>query len=101
MGFLGSIVSGRFLVGEKSYSNWKWILIFVSFGLFMIYRSHETESMVMEMAGLKKELNALRAQYIESSEALMRMKLESNVRLKVEDMGIQPSLEPPYKIYVD
>jgi len=101
MSRISDVLSGRFLVGERSIGNWTVVVLFVVFAMFLIYRAHRTESMVMEVAVLKKELKSLRAEYIESSEDLMKMRLESSVRERVSEFGLHPSDEPPFKIKVE
>lgn len=98
---VGDFLTGRFLVGGKSIVIWKFGVIFLLFGLFLVYQAHQTESHVHEVAVLKNEIKALRAQYIETSTELMQMKLESSVRLRVEEFGLRPSVNPPYKIEID
>ena len=98
---ISEFLSGRFLIGEKSYQNWKVIAVVVLAALFMVYQAHSTEAMVMKKASLNKELKVLKAEFIESSEELMKMRLESSVRQEVEVLGLSPSEEPPFKIKVD
>jgi hypothetical protein len=52
------------------------------------------------MSDLKLELKALRAVYIDTSTELMQVKLESNIRGKVEGIGLYPSEQPPYKLEI-
>jgi hypothetical protein len=54
--------------------------------------------MVLEMSDLKSELKTLRAVYIDTSTELMQVKLESNIRIRVGDIGLYPSEQPPYKL---
>jgi hypothetical protein len=100
MGLAQQIFTGRFLVGEKSYGNWVLILMSVIFSLAVIFKAHQTETMVLEMSDLKLELKALRAVYIDTSTELMQVKLESNIRGKVEGIGLYPSEQPPYKLEI-
>ena len=101
MSSISDFLSGRFLIGERSYQNWKVITVVVLAALFMVYQAHSTEAMVMKKASLNKELKVLKAEFIESSEELMKMRLESSVRKEVEVLGLSPSEEPPFKIKVD
>jgi hypothetical protein len=98
MGLVQQVFTGRFLVGEKSVGNWVIILMSVIFSLAVIFKAHQTETMVLEMSDLKSELKTLRAVYIDTSTELMQVKLESNIRIRVEDIGLYPSEQPPYKL---
>ena len=53
MGLVQQVFTGRFLVGEKSVGNWVIILMSVIFSLAVIFKAHQTETMVLEMSDLK------------------------------------------------
>jgi len=68
--------------------------------LMMIWSAHSVQAKAVKVAELKKEKKELRAEYIDTSTILMRMRLESSVRRKVNNMGLTPAVTPPQKIKV-
>ena len=68
--------------------------------LIMIFSAHSVQAKAVKSARLKKEKEELRAEYIDTSTILMRMRLESSVRRNVKAMGLAPAKTPPKKIRV-
>jgi len=66
----------------------------------MIWSAHSIQAKAVKVAELKKQKKELRAEYIDTSTILMRMRLESSVRSKVNKMGLAPAKTPPQKIKV-
>jgi len=94
------LLRGSFLTDESSLKNWRIILFVVVLLLLMIWSAHEVQAKAIKVAELKKEKKELRAEYIDTSTILMRMRLESSVRKKVVKMGLAPAKKPPQKIKV-
>lgn len=94
------LLRGSFLTDEASLKNWRVILFVVLLLLIMISSAHSVQEKAVKSAELKKEKKELRAEYIDTSTILMRMKLESSVRRKVKTMGLAPAVTPPKKIRV-
>ena len=94
------LLRGSFLTDDSSLKNWKIILFVVFLLLMMIWSAHSVQAKAVKVARLKKQKKELRAEYIDTSTILMRMKLESSVRRKVGKMGLAPAKKPPQKIKV-
>ena len=94
------LLRGSFLTDDASLKNWRIILFVVSLFLMMIWSAHSVQAKAVKEARLKKEKKELRAEYIDTSTILMRMKLESSVRKNVNKMGLAPAETPPQKIKV-
>jgi len=94
------LLRGSFLTDDSSLKNWKIILFVVFLLLMMIWSAHSVQAKAVRVAQLKKEKKELRAEYIDTSTILMRMRLESSVRRKVNRMGLKPAKTPPQKIKV-
>lgn len=94
------LLRGSFLTDESSLKNWRVILFVVMLFLVMISSAHSIQEKAVKIARLKKEKKELRAEYIDTSTILMRMRLESSVRRKVNEMGLAPAKIPPQKIRV-
>ena len=95
-----NLLKGKFLVSEDSFKNWRFILFIVGLLLLMIASSHSSDKKVMEIAKLNYEIKELRAEFLDMRSISMKMKLESTIRRKVEDLGIRPSEKPPQVIKV-
>ena len=95
-----SLLKGKFLISEDSFKNWRFILFIVGLLLLMIASSHSSDKKVMEIAKLNYEIKELRAEFLDMRSISMKMKLESTIRKKVEDLGIKPSEKPPQVIKV-
>ncbi len=94
------LLKGSFLTDESSVQNWRVIFFVVFLLLIMIWSSHSVQEKLVQLDRLKKLKKELRAEYIDTSTILMKMKLESTVRSEVENMGLAPSQTPPQKIKV-
>ncbi len=94
------LLRGSFLTDDASLKNWRIILFVVLLLLMMIWSAHSIQAKAVKVAELKKEKKELRAEYIDTSTILMRMRLESSVRSKVNKMGLAPAKTPPQKIKV-
>ncbi|TYQ00408.1 hypothetical protein C7447_1011021 [Tenacibaculum adriaticum] len=94
------LLRGSFLTDESSVKNWRIIMFVVGLLLIMIWSAHSADAKVVRIAELNKEKRELRAEYIDTSTILMRMKLESSVRKKANEIGLAPAKTPPQKIKV-
>lgn len=94
------LLRGSFLTDDASLKNWRIILFVVLLLLVMIWSAHSVQAKAVKSARLKKEKKELRAESIDTSTILMRMRLESSVRKEVSEMGLAPAETPPQKIKV-
>ncbi len=94
------VLRGDFLTDDSSLKNWKMLLFVVGLLLVMITVAHSADAKVVKVAELNKEKRRLRAEYVDTSTILMRMKLESSIRAKVKGKGLKPAQKPPKKIKV-
>lgn len=95
-----NILKGKFLVSDDSLKNWGLISFIVLLMLFMIASAHSSDKKVMEIAKLNKEVKELRAQFLDLRSISMKVKLESSIRRKVQDLELIPSKNPPQVIKV-
>lgn len=94
------LLRGSFLTDESAIKKWRVILFVVSLLLVMIWSAHSIDEKVVKISKLNKLKRELRAEYVDTSTILMRMKLESAIRKKVKETGLEPAKEPPQKIKV-
>jgi len=77
-------------------------IIFISFvGIFYIGNNHYTEKMIRNINKMEAEVEELRADYTSLKAEYMIDGKQSEVARKVTSLGLEESLEPPYKIKRD
>lgn len=79
---------------EEAFKNWRLLIFIILLLVVMVRSGHITDEKVLRIADLNKQERVLRAEYIALRTQAMRLKLESNIRKKVSDMGLKPSDEP-------
>ena len=95
-----SVLRGTFLISDDSFKNWRLILFLSLLAIIMIASSHSADRKVHEVAQLNEDVKELRSLFVDGRSKLMRLKMESNVRLKLASKGILPSGIPPKKVHV-
>ncbi|MFK8059580.1 MAG: FtsL-like putative cell division protein [Polaribacter sp.] len=95
-----SFLRGSFLTDDSAFKNWRIIIFVVVLLLFMITSAHRADKKVIRISELNKKKRELRAEYVDTGTILMRMKMESNIREKAKERGLEPSQTPPKKIKV-
>ena len=98
---LKKILLGKFLINEGSIKNWSYILFLFTMCLIMIYSSHSIDSKIIKIGDLKNEISVLQSNFISKRKEVMKLKMESNVSLLMNDRNIESSTTPPKKIIID
>lgn len=96
-----SVLRGTFLISDDSFKNWRFIIFLSFLAVVMIASSHSADRKVHEIAQLNEEVKELRSEFVEGRTELMGLKMESYVRSKLSNRGLQPSDIPPKKIKVN
>lgn len=74
-------------------------MIFVSFlGIIYIGNNHYTEKMIKKIANMQVEVEELRADYTSLKADYMFFSKQSEVAKNVLGLGLEESIEPPYKL---
>ena len=97
---VNDFLRGSFLTDESAFKNWRIIIFVVGLLLIMITSAHRADKKVIQISELNKKKRELRAEYVDTGTILMRMKMESNIREKAKERGLQPLKSPPKKIKV-
>ena len=97
---LKKILLGKFLINEGSIKNWSYILFLFTMCLIMIYSSHSIDSKIIKIGDLKNEISVLQSNFISKRKEVMKLKMESNVSLLMNDRNIESSTTPPKKIII-
>ncbi|MDX1829342.1 MAG: FtsL-like putative cell division protein [Lutibacter sp.] len=94
------ILKGNFLISKNSLKNWRFLVFIVILMLLMISSAHYADRQVLEIAKLNKEIKELKAEFVDTRSVAMKIKLESNIKNKVKELGLEPSENPPEIIKV-
>jgi hypothetical protein len=91
---------GSVLVSEDAAKNWRFIFYVFSLFALMIYAAHSSDQKVVRIDTLNNELQGFRNEHIEGRRAVQQMRLESSIKISLENKGLRPSVVPPVKIIV-
>lgn len=89
-----NFIKGETLLNEEAFKNWRMILFVIILLILMIRSGHITDEKVLKIAKLKKQENELRAEYIALRSKTMKLKMETTVIEKVQEMGLHPAEKP-------
>lgn len=87
-------LKGEFLLNEDAFKNWRMVIFIIVLLLMMVRSGHITDEKVIKVSQLSKQERELRAEYIAVRSKAMKLKLESNVVKKVNNMGLYSSEKP-------
>lgn len=94
------ILRGSFLTDDSAFKNWRIIIFIVALLLITISSAHRADEKVVRISDLKELKRELYAESLDTNTILTRMKMESNIRKKVKDIGLAAAKNPPQKIKV-
>jgi len=95
-----NVLKGKFLVDEGAPKNWGMLIFLASLALIMIGSSHSIDRKVQKISVLNKEMRELRSAFVATRSDLMKLKMESSIRKKLEVDGLYVAENPPQKIIV-
>lgn len=93
-----SILRIDFLLKEDAAKNWRFIVFIVFLAIVMIASSQKADRKVFRISKLRKEVTALRSEFVSTRKELEKLKLESTVISRIKDKEIHPSKEAPIKL---
>ena len=94
------VLKGNFLTDESAFKNWRMIIFIVVLLLIMISNAHSVDKKMRIIDELSIRNRKLRGEYISVKKTVTRIKMESNIRERAKQMGLQPSETPPERIKV-
>ena len=97
--FLG-FLNGDFLTRDNVLNNISYLLFLFGIGIFYIGNHQFSESGIIGIDSINRELKELRSEFISTRSELMFVSKQSEVAKAVEPMGIYESVVPPKKIVV-
>ncbi len=94
------IIKAEYLTNENARSNWGFIVMLVVMAVVIINLSHSADNKVREIVSLKKEIKALRSEYVELKANVMQKKMASKVSKQLKEKGFVFPDKPPVKLEV-
>ena len=95
-----NILLGKFLIDQINSNNLKIILFVFLMAFTLIFLSHSVDSKIYKINTLSNHVSAIESNFIDQRKILMNIRMESNIRKKLIDKNIEPSLKSPLKILV-
>ncbi len=68
--------------------------------VIMIFSSHSVDRKIYKLSDLSKKLVSVENEFIEERKKVVKIKMESNIKIQLSERGIGPSLNPPTKIVI-
>ncbi len=97
---LYDILKGRLLLSDDSAKNWVMLLFLSVLALIMIASSHSAERKIHEIAKKNNEVKEYRTQFVDGRSRLMKLKMESQIKKRLKEIGVDLKKEPPIKLVV-
>jgi cell division protein FtsL len=95
-----SLLRAKFLIEDKAFHTWKFILYIFCLAMIMIYFNHRYDEKNYQITKLNNQVKLLRSKFVDTRSELMKLKMESSIAKKVESKNILPSTVPPKKIVI-
>ena len=96
-----SLLKAKFLISDDALKNWKFIVFLVILGMIMIANNHQYDAKNYKITELTNQVKELRSEFVDRRSELMKLKMESKKKKKMETRQIFPSEEQPVKIIVE
>ncbi|WP_010180438.1 FtsL-like putative cell division protein [Aquimarina agarilytica] len=97
---LYDILKGRLLLSDDSAKNWVMLLFLSLLALIMIASSHSAERKIHEIAKKNNEVKEYRTRFVDGRSRLMKLKMESQIKKRLKEIGVDLKKEPPIKLVV-
>ncbi len=94
------IIKAEYLINENARSNWLFVIMLVVMGMVIINMAHSADEKVKEIIKLKKEVDALRSEYVEVKAKVMQNKMATRVYNQLKGKGFEFPKRPPVKIEI-
>jgi hypothetical protein len=98
---VSSVLSGRFLIAEKTLKHFPFLFFLAFLGLCYIANGYFAQGKDRELDALTTQIKELNTQYQISQAKLMYLSKESEVAKATGDIGLKEPVTPPDKIVID
>lgn len=100
---LGELLNGQFFESELFLKNRLFMFVIFLMLVATITVRYKTAKVLREVDSMEREVKELRAHSIAVSSEIIKLTRPSEIldRIKKSNLGLEPSKEPPRRIYVD
>ena len=97
---LFDIINGKFIIEKTNQENIRFVMFLFFLAVIMIFSSHSVDRKIYKLSDLSKKLVSVENEFIEERKKVVKIKMESNIKIQLSERGIGPSLNPPTKIVI-
>ena len=97
---LYEIINGKFIIEKTNKENIRFVMFLFFLAVIMIFSSHSVDRKIYKLSDLSKKLVLVENEFIEQRKKVVKIKMESNIKIQLSERGIGPSLNPPTKIVI-
>ena len=97
---LYEIINGKFIIEKTNKENIRFVMFLFFLAVIMIFSSHSVDRKIYKLSDLSKKLVSVENEFIDQRKKVVKIKMESNIKIQLSERGIGPSLNPPTKIVI-
>ena len=97
---LFDLINGKFIIEKTNQENIRFIMFLFFLAVIMIFSSHNVDTKIYKLNDLSKRLVSVENEFIDKRKQVVKIKMESNLKIQLSERGIGPSLNPPTKIVI-
>ena len=97
---LFDIINGKFIIEKTNQENIRFVMFLFFLAVIMIFSSHSVDRKIYKLNDLSKKLVSVENEFIDQRKKVVKIKMESNIKIQLSERGIGPSLNPPTKIVI-
>jgi len=97
---LYEIINGKFIIEKTNKENIRFVMFLFFLAVIMIFSSHSVDRKIYKLNDLSKKLASVENEFIDQRKKVVKIKMESNIKIQLSERGIGPSLNPPTKIVI-
>lgn len=99
-GFIHVLGLDGLLTYSKVMQNTLFVLFLLGIGIFHVFNTHSAERMVRNIARKEQKIKELRWEYTSVKSDMMFKSKQTELETQLAPYGLQPLVQPPYKIVV-
>ena len=97
---LFDIINGKFIIEKTNQENIRFVMFLFFLAVIMIFSSHSVDIKIYKLNDLSEKLVLVENEFIDKRKQVVKIKMESNLKIQLSERGIGPSLNPPTKIVI-
>ena len=97
---LFDLINGKFIIEKTNQENIRFIMFLFFLAVIMIFSSHSVDKKIYKLNDLSQRLASVENDFIDERKQVVKIKMESNIKVQLSERGIGPSLNPPTKIII-